>query len=396
MNYPIYMDNQATTPVDPRVLEAMLPYFKEDFGNAASKNHDFGLRAERAVEEARAKIARWINAQDPSEIVFTSGATESNNMTLKGVCDLYRQKGNHIVTCAIEHKSVIDTCQWLSTRGFRVTFLRVDREGLVDLKELESAISEDTVIVSVMHANNEIGTIQPIAEIGKIARAKGVFFHTDAAQSAGKVPFDVQKMNVDLASLSAHKIYGPKGTGALYVRKCNPRVRLEPLIHGGGHERGLRSGTLNVPAIVGFGKAAEVAEREMGEEAARLLKFREKLRTGILDQLDHTFVNGTLEHRLPGNLNISFAYLDGESVLKAMTQKIAVTSGSACASAIAEPSHVLKELGLPENLIHPSVRFGLGRFTTEEEVDFAIDFVVRTIKALRQFSPLYEMNRLKS
>jgi cysteine desulfurase len=391
MKLPIYLDNHATTPVDPRVLEAMLSFFREEFGNAASRSHVFGFTAAKAVETARAEIARLINAETPEEIIFTSGATESDNLAIKGIAELYREKGNHIITSAIEHRAVIDTCRNLERRGFRVTYLPVTKEGFVDLNELTAAITNQTILISIMHANNEIGTIQPIEKIGKIANEKGVFFHTDAAQTVGKILLDVQKMNVHLASLSAHKMYGPKGVGVLYVRKKNPRVRLEPQIHGGGHERSLRSGTLNVPAIVGFGKAAEIAQAEMAGEATRLLRFRENLRTAVTEKLDYVYVNGSLEQRLPGNLNLSFAFVDGETLLRGVTEKIAVSSGSACASALTEPSYVLKVLGIPENLLHPSIRFGLGRFTTEEEIDFAINHVVKVVKGLRALSPLYQI-----
>ncbi|MBI3999168.1 MAG: IscS subfamily cysteine desulfurase [Candidatus Omnitrophica bacterium] len=389
MKLPIYMDNQSTTPVDPRVLEAMLPYYKEEFGNAASRNHSFGQHALQAVEEARAKIAALIHASETEEIVFTSGATESNNLAIRGICEMYRDKGNHIITTAIEHKSVLDTCKFLETQGFKVTYLSVNREGLIDLNELRKAITEKTILISVMYANNEIGTLQPVSEIGKIARKHSVFFHCDAVQAIAKISVELQAMNMDLVSISAHKIYGPKGIGALYVRKRNPRARLAPLIHGGGHEHGLRSGTLNVPAIVGFGKAAEIAGREMDVEAKRIFHLREKLRNAITTQLSHVHLNGSLEKRLPGNLNLSFAFVEGETLLNEISREIAVSSGSACTSANAEPSYVLKALGVGEELAHTSIRFGLGRFTTEEEVDYTVDQVVKVVKKLRADSPIY-------
>ncbi len=383
------MDNQSTTPVDPRVLKAMEPYYRESFGNAASRNHSFGREALGAVEEARAQIAKLIRAEEPEEIIFTSGATESNNLAIKGIAELYRDKGNHIVTTQIEHKSVLDTCHYLETQGFTVTYLPVGREGLISLDELRKAISGKTILISVMYANNEIGTLQSVAEIGKMAKQHGVFFHSDAVQAVGKVPFDVRAMEVDLASLSAHKIYGPKGIGALYVRKRNPRVRLAPLIHGGGHEHGLRSGTLNVPAIVGFGKAAEIAGSEMAEDAKRIFALREKLRYALMNQLGDVYLNGSLEKRLPGNLNVSFKFVEGETLLNEISEEIAVSSGSACTSANAEPSYVLKALGVREELAHTSIRFGLGRFTTEEEVEYAAKRVVKVVEKLRAESPIY-------
>ena len=389
MKLPIYMDNQSTTPVDPRVLEAMLPYYKEEFGNAASRSHAFGERAREAVGEARVQIAHLIHANDPEEIIFTSGATESNNLALKGIAELYREKGNHIITTAIEHKSILDTCKYLEAAGFKVTYLPVVREGLISLDVLRKAITPTTILISVMYANNEVGVLQPIAEVGKIAKERGIFFHCDAVQAAGKIPVDVQAMNIDLLSISAHKMYGPKGIGALFVRKRNPRVRLVPIIHGGGHEGGLRSGTLNVPAIVGFGTAAEIAEREMNEEAKRIFSLRERLRKGISSQLKDVYVNGGLEHRLPGNLNMSFAFVEGETLLMEIAREIAISSGSACTSANLEPSYVLKALGVPENLAHTSIRFGLGRFNTEEEVNYAIERVVKVVKQLRAGSPIY-------
>jgi len=388
---PIYMDNQATTPVDPRVLEAMLPYFKERFGNAASRNHEFGWKAEEAVERARKQVADLINAS-PREIVFTSGATESDNLALKGVAEMYQEKGNHVITCVTEHKAIIDSARHLEKQGVRVTFLPVGKNGMVDLGELEAAITDKTILISIMTVNNEVGVVQDIREIGRVARARGVLFHTDAVQAVGKIPFDVDAMNVDIASLSAHKMYGPKGVGAIYVRRRNPRVLLSPILDGGGHERGMRSGTLNVPGIVGFGEAARIAGEELPVESARLLALRERLRTKLEENLDEVFVNGDLERRVPGNLNMSFAYVEGESLLMGIDD-IAVSSGSACTSASLEPSYVLKALGVGEDLAHTSIRFGLGRFNTEEEVDYVTDKVTATVRRLRELSPLYEMVR---
>jgi cysteine desulfurase len=399
----IYMDNHATTPVDPRVMEAMLPYFGEVFGNAASRSHGFGWDAEKAVDAGRDEIARLIGAR-AKEIVFTSGATESDNLAIKGVVDFYREKGNHVVTVRTEHKAVLDTCKALERRGLaNVTYLPVDRHGLVDPDDVRRAISDKTVLVSVMYANNEIGTIQPIAEIGKVTRERGVLFHCDATQGVGKLPVNVETMQIDLLSMSAHKMYGPKGVGALYVRARNPRVRLAPIIDGGGHERGMRSGTLNVPAIVGFGKACELCREGMADEAQRVLRLRERLREGLFGQLDEIFLNGHPLHRLPGNLNVSFAFVEGESLLMGLNGSthaiavgqslppIAVSSGSACTSATLEPSYVLKALGVGDDLAHTSIRFGLGRFNTEEEVDYVIDRVVHEVRRLRDLSPLYEM-----
>ncbi|MFQ5744795.1 MAG: IscS subfamily cysteine desulfurase [Acidobacteriota bacterium] len=386
---PIYMDNHATTPVDPRVVEAMLPYFNQQFGNSASRNHSFGWQAEKAVETAREQIAGLINAT-AKEIIFTSGATESDNLAIKGVAEMYRQKGSHIVTMAIEHKAVLDTCKRLEKHGYQVTYLPVKKDGLIDTEELRGAITDKTILITIMYANNEIGVLQPIEEIGKIAAEKGVLFHTDATQAVGKIPFDVKQMNVHLASLSAHKMYGPKGVGALYVRRRHPRVQVAPLIDGGGHERGMRSGTLNVPSIVGFGKACEVAAQEMAAEKERLGKLRDRLQKGLEKELDEVYINGSPEHRLPGNLNMSFAYVEGESLLMGIDD-VAVSSGSACTSATLEPSYVLKALGVGEDLAHTSIRFGLGRFNTEEEVDYVINKVADTVKRLRELSPLYEM-----
>ena len=389
MKLPIYMDYQSTTPVDPRVLAAMLPYHQEEFGNAASRSHSFGLSAHEAVEAARTQIARLIHAQDPEEIVFTSGATESNNLAIKGVAAMYREKGDHVITSVIEHKSVLDACQFLGRSGYRVTFLGVNREGIINLEELRRAIEDRTILISIMHANNEIGVLQPVEEVGRLAKARGIFFHSDVAQSAGKVPVDVQAMGMDLASLSGHKLYGPKGIGALYVRKRNPRVRLTPLIHGGGHEGGLRSGTLNVAGAVGFGRASEVQINEMDEESARISALREKLRKGLTARLSDAHVNGGLEKRLPGNLNMSFEFVEGGLLLQEICKEIAVSSGSACSSAHQEPSYVLEALGVREELIHTSIRFSLGRFTTEEEVDFVVARVVEVVRKLRAASTIY-------
>jgi cysteine desulfurase len=386
---PVYMDNHATTPVDPRVVDAMLPYFNEKFGNSASRNHSFGWTAEEAVENARAQVARLINAT-PKEIVFTSGATESDNLAIKGVAEMYREKGNHIITQVTEHKAVLDACKRLEKYGYEVTYLPVAKDGRVDLEELRKAITPKTILISIMYANNEIGVIQPIAEIGKIAKEKGVFFHTDAVQACGKVPVDVQKDNIDLLSISAHKMYGPKGCGALYVRRRNPRVQLASIIDGGGHERGMRSGTLNVPGIVGLGKAAELCQQEMPTESKRMTALRDRLKDHIFSRLDEVYINGSMTHRLPNNLNISFAFVEGESLLMGIND-VAVSSGSACTSATLEPSYVLKALGVGEDLAHTSIRFGLGRFNTEEEVDYVANRVIEVVSRLRELSPLYEM-----
>jgi cysteine desulfurase len=388
MKIPIYMDYHATTPVDPRVLDAMLPYFREEFGNAASKSHVFGWRAEEAVEAAREQVAALIGAS-AKEIVWTSGATESNNLAIKGAAEFYRSKGKHLVTVGTEHKAVLDSMHALERDGFEVTFLDVDRDGRLDPERLRGALRADTILVSVMHGNNEVGVVQPIEEIGRITRERGVLLHCDTVQTAGKIPVDVERLNVDLASLSAHKMYGPKGVGALYVRR-KPRVRLVAQMDGGGHERGFRSGTLNVPGIVGMGKAAELARAEMGSEAARVLALREKLRAGLEAGLDLVTVNGSLAHRLPGNLNVSFAYVEGEALMMAI-KDVAVSSGSACTSASLEPSYVLRAMGVSDDLAHSSIRFGLGRFTTEEEVDHVVRLVVDKVKKLRDMSPLYEM-----
>ena len=386
---PIYFDNHATTQVDPRVVQAMLPYFTEKFGNAASRNHPFGWAGEEAVENARAQVASLIGAT-PKEIIFTSGATESDNLMIKGVAEMYREKGNHIITQAIEHKAVLDTCKRLEKDGFEVTYLPVGKDGRVNPEDVRKAITPKTILITIMYANNEIGIINPIQEIGKIAKEHGIFFASDGVQAVGKIPVDVQKDNIDLLAISAHKIYGPKGVGALYVRRRNPRVQLAAIIDGGGHERGMRSGTLNVPGIVGLGAACEIAQKEMAEESVRLAKLRDRLKAGLEAKLDEVFINGSLEHRLPNNLNMSFAYVEGESLLMGIND-IAVSSGSACTSATLEPSYVLKALGVGEDLAHTSIRFGLGRFNTEEEVDYVTDKMVTVVTKLRELSPLYEM-----
>ena len=438
---PIFMDYHSTTPVDPRVLEEMLPYFTQKFGNAASRSHVFGWAAEEATDYARERVAKLIGAQSEKEIVFTSGATESNNVAIKGVAEFYKDKGDHIITSVIEHKAVLDTCKRLEKEGFVVTYLPVGTDGLVDPKAVEAAITPQTILVSIMLANNEIGTVQPLEAIGKITRAKGVILHTDAVQAIGKVDFDVQKMNVDLASITAHKMYGPKGVGALYVRRTAglhvakqgdtwasiaaaygarankllelnaatdaettavapgtavkipiKRLRVVAQMDGGGHEAGMRSGTLNVPSIVGFGKAAEIMMNEGKAEGVKLLALRERLRTKLQAKLEETFVNGSMEHRLPGNLNISFAFVEGEAMMMAI-KDVAVSSGSACTSASLEPSYVLRALGVGDELAHSSIRFGLGRFTTEEEVDYVVDLVIKKVEHLRDMSPLYEMHK---
>jgi len=389
MKLPIYMDNHATTPVDPRVFEAMRPYLTNIFGNSASRNHSFGWEAEEATEKARKQVASLIGATS-KEIVFTSGATESDNLALKGVAEMYAEKGNHIITAATEHKAILDTCKRLEKHGTRVTYLPVQQNGLVDLDQLKAAITDKTVLISIMHANNEIGVLQPIREIGRIARERGVLLHTDGTQAAGKVPVNVLDDNIDLMSISAHKMYGPKGVGALYVRRRNPRVQLTAQMDGGGHERGMRSGTLNVPGIVGLGEACALAQAEMPTESKRMAFLRDKLKDRLMNSLDEVYINGTLEHRLPNNLNISFAYVEGESLLMGINE-IAVSSGSACTSATLEPSYVLKALGAGDDLAHSSIRFGLGRFNTEEEVDYVAGKVIEVVKKLRELSPLYEM-----
>jgi cysteine desulfurase len=393
VHLPLYMDNHATTRMDPRVLDAMLPYFTGVFGNAASRNHAFGWEAEAAVEKAREQIAKLIGAT-AKEIIFTSGATESNNLAIKGVAEMYKERGNHIITQVTEHKAVLDTCKRLEKEGYKVTYLPVQPDGLISLTDLEAAIvtegPEKTILVSIMYANNEIGVIQPIAEIGKLCHEKGVIFHTDAVQAVGKIPVNVQTENIDLLSLTAHKIYGPKGVGALYVRRRNPRVQLTEQINGGGHERGMRSGTLNVPGIVGLGKACEIAGQEMEAEAKRLSELRDYMKAKFENALDYVHVNGNMEHHLPGNLNMSFVYVEGESLLMGIND-IAVSSGSACTSATLEPSYVLKALGLGDDVAHSSIRFGLGRFNTKAEVDYVADKLITTVSKLRELSPLYEM-----
>jgi len=386
---PIYMDYHATTPLDERVLAAMMPYLTEKFGNAASRNHSFGWEAEAAVEAAREQIASLIGAS-AKEIIFTSGATESDNLALKGVAELYRERGNHIITQVTEHKAILDTCKRLEKHGYRVTYLPVKEDGLIDLEDLKQVIDDQTILVSIMAANNEIGVVQPFREIGKICHERGVLFHTDGVQAVGKIPVDVIADNIDLLSLSGHKIYGPKGVGALYVRRRNPRVQIAAQIDGGGHERGMRSGTLNVPGIVGLGKAAEIAKAEMEEEGSRLQGLRDRLKAKLEAELDYVHVNGSWEHRLPGNLNMSFVYVEGESLLMGVND-IAVSSGSACTSATLEPSYVLKALGLGDDVAHSSIRFGLGRFNTEAEVDYVAAKVIDVVKKLRELSPLYEM-----
>jgi cysteine desulfurase len=389
MKTPIYLDNHATTRVDPRVLQAMLPYFTEHFGNAASRNHQFGWEAEVAVDKGRQQIADLIGAT-AKEIIFTSGATESNNLAIKGVAEMYANKGNHIITQATEHKAVLDTCKKLEKHGARVTYLAVKQDGLIDLDQLRDAITDKTILVSIMYANNEIGVLQPIAEIGKICKEKGVLFHTDAVQACGKVPVNVIKDNVDLLSLSGHKMYGPKGVGALYVRRKSPRVQLTAQIDGGGHERGMRSGTLNVTGIVGLGEACALCKAEMAEESKRLAGLRDRLKDKLVSQLDEIYINGSMEHRLPNNLNISFAYVEGESLLMGINE-IAVSSGSACTSATLEPSYVLKALGVGDEVAHSSIRFGFGRFNTVDDVDYVSERLVDVVRKLRELSPLYEM-----
>jgi cysteine desulfurase len=389
MKLPIYLDNHATTAVDPRVLEAMLPYFTTFFGNAASRNHSFGWEAEQAVEKARKQVADLVGA-NAKEIVFTSGATESNNLAIKGVAEMYAEKGNHIITAASEHKAILDTCKHLEKQGVRVTYLPLKADGLIDLDMLREAITDKTILISIMYANNEIGVIQPIAEIGKIAKERGVLFHTDAVQAVGKVPVNVLKDNIDLMSMTAHKMYGPKGVGALYVRRKSPRVQVAAQMDGGGHERGMRSGTLNVPSIAGFGAAAALCKAEMPEESARLRGMRDWLRNKLESELDEVFINGSWEHRLPHNLNMSFSYVEGESLLMGIND-IAVSSGSACTSATLEPSYVLKALGLGDDLAHSSIRFGIGRFNTQQEVEYTANKLIDVVKKLRELSPLYEL-----
>lgn len=389
LKLPIYLDNNATTPMDPRVLEAMIPYFTEHFGNAASRNHPFGWQAEEAVDYAREQVAKLIGA-DPKEIIFTSGATEGDNLGIKGVYEMYASKGNHIITCTTEHKAVLDTCKHIERSGGEVTYLEVNPEGLIDLKELEAAIKPTTILIAIMYANNEIGVIQPVKEISAIARKHGILFFTDGTQAVGKVPVDVNKDGIDIMAFTGHKMYGPKGVGAIYVRRKNPRVKVTAQMDGGGHERGMRSGTLNVSGIVGFGKACELARLEMADDAARLSKLRDKLETALL-QLEEAYVNGSREHRLPHVSNISFKYVEGEGLMMGFNKNIALSSGSACTSASLEPSYVLKALGLGDDLAHSSLRFGLGRFTTEEQIDYTIKAVSETVLKLREMSPLWEM-----
>lgn len=389
LKLPIYLDNNATTPMDPRVLEAMLPYFVEKFGNAASRNHSFGWVAEEAVDYAREQVAKLINA-DPKEIIFTSGATESDNLALKGVFEMYASKGNHIITATTEHKAVLDTCKHIEKMGGQVTYLEVNPEGLIDLKELENAITDKTILIAIMYGNNEIGVIQPVREISAIARKHGVLFFTDATQAVGKVPVDVQADGIDLMAFSGHKMYGPKGVGALYVRRKNPRVKVTAQMDGGGHERGMRSGTMNVPGIVGLGKACEICMNEMEAEAKRLSVMRDRLENALME-LEEAYVNGSKEHRLPHVSNISFKYVEGEGLMMGFNKNIALSSGSACTSASLEPSYVLKALGLGDDLAHSSLRFGLGRFTTDEQIDYTINAIKDTVLKLREMSPLWEM-----
>jgi cysteine desulfurase len=387
------MDNAATTPCDPRVVQAMLPYFGETFGNAASRSHAFGWQAEEAVEYARTQVAALIGAKSDKEIVFTSGATESDNLAIKGVANFNKGKGDHIITCKTEHKAVLDTCKRLERSGFRVTYLDPQKDGRVDPADVKRAITDKTILISLMLANNEIGTVHPVAEIGKVAREAGVLFHCDAVQGIGKIEFDVEAMNVDLCSISSHKMYGPKGVGALYVRRSKPRVRIVGEMDGGGHERGMRSGTLNVPAIVGFGKACELARAEWRADAARILDLRQRLRIALFSQLEELFLNGADDpHRVPGNLNVSFAFVEGEAMIMAI-KDVAVSSGSACTSASLEPSYVLRSLGVDGELAHSSIRFGIGKFNTQEEIDYVGEIVVQQVKRLREMSPLYEMHK---
>ena len=389
LKLPIYLDHNSTTPMDPRVLETMIPYFTENFGNAASRNHSFGWHAEEAVDYAREQIAQLIGA-DPKEIIFTSGATEGDNLGIKGVYEMYASKGNHIITCTTEHKAVLDTCKHLEKLGAEVTYLEVQPDGLIDLKELEAAMRPTTILVAIMYANNEIGVVQPVKEISAIAKKHGALFFTDAVQAVGKIPVDVNADGIDLMAFTAHKMYGPKGVGALYVRRKNPRVKVTAQLDGGGHERGMRSGTLNVPGIVGFGKACELARLEMASDTERISKLRDKLENA-LKQIDESYVNGNPAHRLPHVSNISFKYVEGEGLMMGFNQDIALSSGSACTSASLEPSYVLKALGLGDDLAHSSLRFGLGRYTTEEQIDFTIKAVTDTVLKLREMSPLWEV-----
>jgi len=389
LKFPIYLDHNATTPCDPRVVEAMIPYFTNNFGNAASRNHPFGWQAEEAVDYAREQVAKLIGA-DPKEIIFTSGATEADNLAIKGVFEMYASKGNHIITCNIEHKAVLDTCKHIEKEGGEVTYLKVKDNGLIDLAELEAAIKPNTILIAIMYANNEIGTIMPMKEISAIAKKKGILVFSDATQAVGKIPINVNKDGIDLMAFSAHKMYGPKGIGSLYVRRKNPRVKVTAQIDGGGHERGMRSGTLNVPGIVGFGKACEICINEMEEETARVSKLRDKLQNELL-KIEESYLNGDKEHKLPHVTNISFKYVEGEGLMMGFNKEIAVSSGSACTSASLEPSYVLKALGLGDDLAHSSLRFGLGRFTTEEQIDYTVEQVTNTVNKLREMSPLWEM-----
>ena len=389
VKFPIYLDHNATTPCDPRVVDAMVPYFTQNFGNAASRNHPFGWQAEEAVDYAREQVAKLIGA-DPKEIIFTSGATEADNLAIKGVFEMYASKGNHIITCNIEHKAVLDTCKHIEKEGGEVTYLKVNPDGLIDLKELEAAIKPTTILVAIMYANNEIGTVMPVKEIGAIAKKHGVLFFTDATQAVGKIPVDVTKDGIDLLAMTAHKMYGPKGIGALYVRRKNPRVKVTAQMDGGGHERGMRSGTLNVPGIVGFGKACELAYNEMDVDAKRLGALRDKLENALL-KIEEAYINGSKQYRLPHVTNISFKYVEGEGLMMGFNKNIALSSGSACTSASLEPSYVLKALGLGDDLAHSSLRFGLGRFTTEDQIDYTIEAVTNTVNKLREMSPLWEM-----
>ena len=389
LRLPIYLDNNATTALDKRVLEAMMPYLTTDYGNAASRSHALGWKAEAGVEAAREQVAKLIGAE-AKDMVFTSGATESDNLAIKGVAEMYHEKGNHIITCPTEHKAVIDTCKRLAEKGCEITWLKPDEFGRVSAQQVSDAITDKTILITLMLANNEIGTLHPIAEIGKVAKARGVIFHTDATQAAGKVPINVDAMGIDLLSLSGHKLYGPKGVGALYVRRRGPRVRLSCQMDGGGHERGMRSGTLNVPGIVGLGKACELCMAEMDAESLRVRTLRDRLQEGILSRLDHVKVNGHLTQRMPGTLNVSFAYVEGEAMMMKM-KDLAVSSGSACTSASLEPSHVLHAIGVGDDMAHSSIRFSLGRFNTQEEIDFAIEQVTKSVRELREMSPLYEL-----
>jgi cysteine desulfurase len=391
LKFPIFMDSQSTTPADPRVVEAMIPYFTEKFGHPASRNHSFGWEAETAVDRAREQIAKVIGARDPKEVIFTSGGTESINLALKGVAEMYREKGNHIVTTAIEQRASLDVCKRLQRHGYEVTYIPVRPDGLVDLETLRQAITDKTILISVMFANNEVGTIQDMAAIGRLAKEKGIILHADATQAVGKIPVNVEATGIDLLSCTAHLIYGPKGVGALYVRRKAPRVRIAPLIDGGGHERGMRSGTLPVPLIVGFGRAAEICGEVMSEEGARLAKLRDRLQDMILSNVDEAYLNGHPERRLPHNLNISFAYVEGESVLMGLNKESALSSGSACTSSTLEPSYVIGALGASAELAHSSIRFSLHRFTTEEEVDHVGARTIEVVKRLREMSPLYEL-----